>query len=139
MLCPDSEMCSLSLVPRTVGQQFLKSTRKFQSEGRSRRAAGSSDSMRSVTHRNECAPDRLVPHRNPMPRYFFHVKNHINTQDFEGVVLPSLEAAKEEAEKDIVDIKQSHFNVLSGDWVKWSIEICDHQGALLLVVPFSSS
>ena len=64
--------------------------------------------------------------------------NHINTQDFDGVVLPNLDAAKGEAEKDIVDIKESRFN-FNGDWSKWSIEICDHQGALLLVVPFSSN
>jgi hypothetical protein len=65
--------------------------------------------------------------------------NHIKTQDFDGVVLPNLDAAKGEAEKDIVDIKESHFILLEGDWSKWSIEICDHQGALLLVVPFSSN
>ena len=49
------------------------------------------------------------------------------------------EAAKGEAEKDITDIKESSFNSLNGDWSKWSIEICDHQRALLLVVPFSSN
>ena len=66
--------------------------------------------------------------------------NHIKTQDFDGVVLPNLDAAKGEAVKDIVDIKESHFNLpRGGDWSKWSIEICDHQGALLLVVPFSSN
>ena len=74
-----------------------------------------------------------------MPRYFFNVLNHIKTRDFDGTVLPNLQAAKGEAEKDIVDIKESHFNSLSGDWSKWSIEICDHKGALLLVVPFSSN
>ena len=74
-----------------------------------------------------------------MPRYFFNVMNDVKTQDFDGLVLADLEAAKGEAEKDIVDIKQSHFNSLSGEWSNWSIEICDHKGALLLVVPFSSN
>ena len=74
-----------------------------------------------------------------MPRYFFNVMNHVKTQDFDGVELQDLEAAKLEAEKDIVDIKQSQFNSLNGDWSKWSIEICGHEGAVLLVVPFSSN
>ena len=74
-----------------------------------------------------------------MPRYFFNVMNDVKTEDFEGVVLPNLEAAKGEADKDIADIKDSHFSMLSGEWSKWSIEICDHDGAVLLVVPFSSN
>jgi hypothetical protein len=74
-----------------------------------------------------------------MPRYFFNVLNDVKAQDFDGMDLPSLQAAKGEAEKDIVDIKESHFNSLSGDWSKWSIEICDDEGALLLVVPFSTN
>jgi uncharacterized protein DUF6894 len=74
-----------------------------------------------------------------MPRYFFNVMNHVKTRDFDGIILPNLEAAKGEAEKDIVDIKESHFNLLSDAWSKWSIEICDHEGVLLLVVPFSSN
>ena len=71
-----------------------------------------------------------------MPRYFFNVMNDVKTEDFDGTVLPSLEAAKGEAEKDIIEIKESHFESISGDWAKWSIEIRDRDGALLLVVPF---
>ena len=71
-----------------------------------------------------------------MPRYFFNVLNDIHAPDFDGVVLPSLEIAKGEAEKDIVDIKGSRFKP-GDDWSKWSIEICDQQGSVLLVVPFS--
>ena len=74
-----------------------------------------------------------------MPRYFFNVMNDVETKDFDGVMLPNLAAAKGEAEKDIVDIKESHFTSLSGDWSKWSIEICDNDGGLLLVVPFTSN
>jgi hypothetical protein len=71
-----------------------------------------------------------------MPRYFFNVMNDVRTQDFEGMELGNIEAAQSEAEKDIAEIKQAHFNSLSGDWSKWSIEICDKDRALLLVVPF---
>jgi hypothetical protein len=53
--------------------------------------------------------------------------------------LPNLEAAKGEAEKDIVDIKESQFHLLNRDWSAWSIEICDRQGVLLLTVPFLSN
>jgi len=75
--------------------------------------------------------------RTQMPRYFFNVRNAVKTQDFEGVELFDLHAARGEAHKDIDEIKQTHFNSLGSDWSKWSIEICDRDGALLLVVPFS--
>jgi hypothetical protein len=71
-----------------------------------------------------------------MPRYFFNVMNDVYAPDLDGVVLPNLEAAKGEAEKDIEDIKLNRFKP-GGDWSKWSIEICDQKGDLLLVVPFS--
>ena len=72
-----------------------------------------------------------------MPRYFFNVMNDVKTQDFEGIELLDLATAQGEAQKDIDEIKLTHFNFLANDWSKWSIEICDHNGALLLVVPFS--
>ena len=72
-----------------------------------------------------------------MPRYFFNVMDGVKTQDFDGMELPDLEAARGEAQKDIDDIKHSHFNALGNDWSGWSIEVCDREGLLLLVVPFS--
>ena len=72
-----------------------------------------------------------------MPRYFFNVMNDVKTQDFDGIELPNLDAAESEARKDIADIIASHFASLSDEWTKWSIEICDRDGLLLLVVPFS--
>ena len=74
-----------------------------------------------------------------MPRYFFNVVNDIKTQDFDGLILPDLAAAKVEAQKDIDEIGRTHFDSLSSDWSKWSIEICGEDGGLLLVVPFSSN
>lgn len=73
-----------------------------------------------------------------MPHYFFNVRNHINTIDFDGRELPSLDIAIEEALKDIVDIKRARFETLH-DWPRWSIEICDHKRLPLRVVPFSSN
>lgn len=72
-----------------------------------------------------------------MPRYFFNVMNDIKTQDVVGIDLPNLEAAKVEAQRDIDDIMASHFATLGHNWPKWSIEICDRQGTVLLIVPFS--
>jgi hypothetical protein len=73
-----------------------------------------------------------------MPRFFFNVCNHVNTHDFDGRELPSLEIAIEEAHKDIVDIKRARFETL-GNWPRWSIEIFDEERLLLKVVPFSAN
>lgn len=72
-----------------------------------------------------------------MPRYFFNVMNGVKTTDADGMELANLEAARGEAQKDIADIIGSHFDTLGGNWSKWSIEIVDRDGLLLLVVPFS--
>ena len=74
-----------------------------------------------------------------MPRYFFNIMNDVKTQDYDGVELPDLEAARGEAQKDIVEILETHFDSLDNNWTKWSIEICDGDGVLLLVVPFKSN
>lgn len=71
-----------------------------------------------------------------MPRFFFNVRNHVDTHDYDGRELPSLEVAIEEAQKDIADIMRARFDTI-GNWPRWSIEICDEQRLLLKVVPFS--
>ena len=72
-----------------------------------------------------------------MPRYFFNVIDGVKTQDFEGTELINLDAARGEAQKDIDEIKETHFDSLGSDWSGWSIEICDLNGVLLTIVPFS--
>ena len=72
----------------------------------------------------------------PYPYYPPEIAQQLHSQ---RVILPNLEAAKGEAEKDIVDIKENRFAFSNGDWNRWSIEICDHDGDLLLVVPFTSN
>ena len=71
-----------------------------------------------------------------MPRYFFNVVNGVKIQDFDGTQLINLDAARGEAQKDIDEIKVTHFNSLGNDWSGWSIEIRDPDDVLLLVVPF---
>ena len=70
---------------------------------------------------------------------FFNVINDVKTQDVDGTELPNLDAARGEARKDIAEIKLSHFESLGGNWSSWTIEICDRDGALLLVVPFANN
>jgi len=74
-----------------------------------------------------------------MPRYFFNVMNDVKSMDFEGRELPDLDAARVEALKDVEDILRSHFATVGNNWTKWSIEICNRDGDVLLVVPFSKN
>ena len=71
-----------------------------------------------------------------MPRYFFHVRNHVHTRDTEGMELADEAAAHGEALLDIADIKSAEFGLLGGHWHGWSIEICDESGDIILIVPF---
>jgi hypothetical protein len=74
-----------------------------------------------------------------VPRYFFNIRNHVNTEDFVGDDLTDLKTAKREAQKDIVDIKKARPDVVGHQWPKWSIEICGVDRKVLLIVPFSSN
>ena len=79
--------------------------------------------------------------RPMMPRYFFNIRNHDsdNIVDDEGIDLPDLEAAKVEAQNDIIDLLNSRSIALGNHWPQWSIDICDSRGNVLLVVPFSNN
>lgn len=74
-----------------------------------------------------------------MPRYFFNVRNHTDSEDLVGLDLPNLKAAILEANKDIVDIKRARFDTVGENWPRWSIEICDKNHLLLSVVPFTTN
>jgi hypothetical protein len=76
-----------------------------------------------------------------MPKYFFNIRNHLNDNivDEEGVELPDLEVAKVEAHQDVIDLMNSRSTALGNDWPQWSIDICDSNGNVLAVVPFSSN
>ena len=76
-----------------------------------------------------------------MPRYFFNIRNHDDDciVDEEGLELPDLDAAKVEAQLDIVDLMNSRSIALGNEWPQWSIDVCDSRGTVLLVVPFSKN
>ena len=92
-----------------------------------------------LTSRGARAVAGLFGHKNHMPRFFFNVLNDIRADDATGVVLPDLKAAHGEALKDIQDIVHDHFSTLRSAWSAWSIEICDEDKNVLLVVPFTSN
>ena len=51
-----------------------------------------------------------------------------------------IDAARREALKDVEDVKRQNFATLDNyGWAKWSIEICDAEGTVLAVVPFSEN
>ena len=74
-----------------------------------------------------------------MPRYYFNVRNHVTTQDFDGADLADLATAKREALKDIADILKAGSAAVGNHWHDLSIEICDIDRKIVLVVPFSSN
>jgi hypothetical protein len=74
-----------------------------------------------------------------MPQYFFNIRNHVKTDDYVGLDLANLAAAKVEALKDIADIMVSRSSALGNGWPHWSIEICDRKRKVLMVVPFSNN
>lgn len=70
-----------------------------------------------------------------MPRYFFHLYNHLEVRDEEGKQLPDLEAAKAFAIENARDVMTS--NIVQGEiCLSHRIEIEDAQGVLVAVVYF---
>ena len=74
-----------------------------------------------------------------MPRYYFNVRNHVDSEDLDGVELPDLQTAKREAAKDIADIVKTSSDGSGNHWSEWSIEVCDGEHKIVLVVPFRSN
>ena len=74
-----------------------------------------------------------------MPRFFFHVRNHVHTKDTVGTELADLSLAHAEALQDIVDIRRTRFGLLDEQWAGWSIEVCDEDDTVLMTVPFISN
>lgn len=81
----------------------------------------------------------LRDERTTVPRYYFNVRNHVHTEDFDGIDLADLATAKREALKDIADILKARADVVGHHWQNWSIEICDGDREVVLVVPFSTN
>lgn len=74
-----------------------------------------------------------------MPRFYFNViKCSTTISDREGTELPDLESAEAEAKLDALEIMSDA--VLKGrDVSARSIEICNEEGKVLVIVPFASA
>jgi hypothetical protein len=70
-----------------------------------------------------------------MPLYYFHVQDG-RDQDFDGVDLPDLQAARQEAIRFAgYLIQQVAENFLVGEL--WSMQVCDEAGAHYMTLEFS--
>ncbi|HUD28690.1 MAG TPA: hypothetical protein VMQ93_07450 [Novosphingobium sp.] len=70
-----------------------------------------------------------------MPFYYFHVQDG-RDQDFEGVELPDLEAARREAIRFAgYLIQQVAENFFVGEL--WSMQVCNKEGARYMTLEFS--
>jgi hypothetical protein len=79
-----------------------------------------------------------MPQEEPMPRYYFHLRNGATARDEEGRELPDLETARQEAIKAArelmgEDIKEGRLQL------GHRIEIRDADGGELLVIPFADT
>jgi len=74
-----------------------------------------------------------------MPRYYFHVRDHTRAIiDEEGIELPDLEAAREEAVAAARELMSQ--SILKGESCDGRVfDIADVQGCVVLSVPFSDA
>ena len=72
-----------------------------------------------------------------MPRYFFHVVGHqgFSGPDLEGLELPNLTAAREEAQHFVTELLHDAAN--EGVEFRETIEVTDDKGELLLRYGFA--
>ena len=71
-----------------------------------------------------------------MPRYFFNAKDANEFEDKDGVELPDIVAAKEEAVAHFGETLRSHARSFHGD-EEWEMSIADQSGLILLAFTFS--
>ena len=70
-----------------------------------------------------------------MPLYYFHIHNHIDTRDEEGVELPDLKAARDMAIRAARAMMAE--NLMTGRlWLDHWIEVENEAGQQVLALPF---
>ena len=73
-----------------------------------------------------------------MPRYFFHARGpNRYVADYEGIVLTSVEAARETAIRIIRDTAAEAVEFAGGG--DWTVLITDEEGQIVLTIPFSEA
>ena len=72
-----------------------------------------------------------------MPRYFFHVHDGNSARDHEGIELPDIFAAQEQA----ILLSGELLREMGGrfwDGETWSLEVADEAGRMLFILRFSA-
>lgn len=90
-----------------------------------------------ATERQNCAP--ACREERDLPRYFFHVHNHIDAEDDEGLALPNLEAARAEAIRGARDLMATEIVESGQIYLSHWIEVLSEHGQQLLAVRFGDS
>ena len=70
-----------------------------------------------------------------MPRYFFDVDDAGSFKDRDGIELPDLAAAREEAVKHFGEVLLDHAGDFTG-CKEWQLTVSDHRGLTLLMFSF---
>lgn len=71
-----------------------------------------------------------------MPLYFFHLSNGCPYQDIDGLELPTLEAAHEEAVGFASDVIKDHIKQYGHHTGNWSVIVTDEGGRQMFKVAF---
>lgn len=72
-----------------------------------------------------------------MPRFFFHVKDGFSTKDAEGIELPDIYTAQEEA----IRLSGELLREMGGEFwngTEWSLTVADETGRALFILRFSA-
>ena len=74
-----------------------------------------------------------------MPRFFFHLRDDLDVEDFEGAELPSLDAARERATKEARQLMCDTLKEGGRITLRHRIDIEDEEGAVLETVRFAEA
>ncbi|MDR3461286.1 MAG: hypothetical protein P4L76_03085 [Beijerinckiaceae bacterium] len=77
----------------------------------------------------------MITEITSMPRYFFHLENARPFRDVDGLELPDIDAAHDEAvglARDIMRLEPGRRN-----WSKWTVSVTDGNESRVLQIPFS--
>jgi len=68
-----------------------------------------------------------------MPRYYFHLRNRVGREDEQGQELPTLAAARRQAQRYLSDLLLDECTTLWKDEL-WTVEVTNKNGMKLLAL-----
>jgi Domain of unknown function (DUF6894) len=100
---------------------------------------------RNFRSKSECDFERLPSRRlrlgregeNPMPMYYFHLRNEDAIQDVDGTELSDIGAARAHADVVARELKFKADTFLDEAWSCWSMHVHDGEGQELFSFPMS--